>query len=284
MDCSNLLEDGGTATHENSAIVQMGDGGNNLAVAYRTIASSPYLMLSGARLSPTLTGDSYTNEVAHAHWATVSPGYMSLTEAVGQTPSFGVHSSSNSCPSNMPPGSLYYQSGRTTSSKLDELSTPNGSGSGYDDQRFYRVMHHPSLPDRDLHGPRPGCPEVDKTVSRRKKSNRTQSDQLDVDQTNRGNPMSTFNTLQTDCPKSCGETVSMSDNSGSKVTDESSAKSPGLTDAQKSHGDSVSTEGANAPWLLYMDNRQSHSATAAAAAAAVTAAQSRSHLTGGSFV
>ncbi|KAA0198081.1 hypothetical protein FBUS_11877, partial [Fasciolopsis buskii] len=252
-DCGSLPDDGSVVpTRQNNVMLSVCDKGNNMAVAYRTL-SSPYLMMSGARLSPTFTGDSYTNEMAQANWATLSPGYMELTESGSHPSSFALLPSSNECKTHVPPTSLYHhQSDFTTNSKLDNLI-----GSGYGEQPFcHLMMHHHTLPVCDRHVNH----QPDSYMDSSPQSNKFRLIQSEVPtgvQPTSANPISKT-------------PVGLHDNFKSKPRAESTdnSKSSAFTDVPKSMGAPAASS-----LLLYQSDRQPSSAM-----------DTRQHLTSGSFV
>ncbi|TPP65534.1 hypothetical protein FGIG_04383, partial [Fasciola gigantica] len=256
-DRNDLSEDGSGTMHQNNTLLPMCDKGNNMTVAYRAL-SSPYMMLSGSRVSPTLTGDSYTNEVAQAAWATVSPGYMELTEPVGHPPSFALLPSSKACTIQLPPNSPYcQQSGHRANSKLDNLTSSTLSGSGYDDERFCRLIMHHSLPVYDHQAEEELNPDPDKSLQL-KKSRLVQFDTTARAQAT-GNQMNTFNNTKPHYEQKDTPELEES-NSESKCSELAGVQKS----ADKSNASSL---------LLYLHDRQPSSAV-----------DTRSHITGGSFV
>lgn len=253
-ECGSLPDDGSVVPmRQNNVMLSVCDKGNNMAVAYRTL-SSPYLMMSGARLSPTFTGDSYANEMAQANWATMSPGYMELTESGSHPSSFALLPSSNECTTHAPPPtSLYrHQTDFTPNSKLDNLIGP-----GCGDQSFCRLMrHHHTLPVCDRHVNY----QTDSYVDNSPQSNKSRLIQSEA--AVGVQPASVNPTSKTP--------VGFHENSKSKPRTESTdnSKSSAFTDVSKSMGVPAASS-----LLLYQSDRQPSSALDA-----------RQHLTGGSFV
>lgn len=188
-----------------------------------------------------------------ANWATLSPGYMELTESGSHPSSFALLPSSNECKTHVPPTSLYHhQSDFTTNSKLDNLI-----GSGYGEQPFcHLMMHHHTLPVCDRHVNH----QPDSYMDSSPQSNKSRLIQSEVPtgvQPTSANPISKT-------------PVGLHDNFKSKPRAESTdnSKSSAFTDVPKSMGAPAASS-----LLLYQSDRQPSSAM-----------DTRQHLTSGSFV